>query len=163
MQAEGLGHQGRADAAMAPHRSHIAHSTQQAIGDAGGAATAAGNFQGGPTIQLDLQQASGPLHNLLKFIEPVKLKPLNQAEAIPQRRTQRSSPGGGANKGERWQIQAAGAGRRALTHGEIEAVILHRWIKNFLGHSVETMNLVDEQQLMGLQVHQQSNDVAGAL
>ena len=70
---------------MAPHRRHIAHPTQQAIGNAGGAPTAAGNFQGRPTLQLDLEQASRPLHNLLKLIESVKLKPLNQAEAIPQR------------------------------------------------------------------------------
>ena len=85
MQAEGLLHQRRRNALLAPHRRHIADTTQQAIGDARGAAAAAGHLPGGAWLQRQLQQAGGALDDRLQVVEAIELQPLHQPEAITQR------------------------------------------------------------------------------
>ena len=163
VQAQGPIHEIGADAAMALHGGHIPHPPQQSVGNPGRAPAAPGHLQGRIRIQLQLQEPRRPLHNRLEILEAVKLQPLDQAEAIPQGRTERAGLGGGPHQGEWGQGQGAGAGRGALAHGEIEAKVLHGRVEDFFGDPVEPVDLINEQQLLGLEVHQQAHDVAGAL
>jgi len=88
---------------------------------------------------------------------------LNQTEAVPQWRAEGAGPGGGSHQGERGEVKGAGAGGAALAHREIEAAILHRRVEELFRHPAQPVNLIDEQQLARLQIHQQTNDVAGTL
>ena len=85
MQIEGGGHGGAIDLGVAMDGGIVAHASQQAVGDAGGAAAAAGHLPGGRCIQRNRQQGRGAPHDRLEVGLFVELEPLDQPEAVPQR------------------------------------------------------------------------------
>lgn len=80
-----------------------------------------------------------------------------------QRRGQKTGAGGGADQGERRQVEFDRPGCRALADHDVDLEILHRRIQHFLDHGREAMDLVDEQHIVRLQVGQQRRQVAGFL
>ena len=67
------------------NRGHIPDPAQQAVGDAWGAATAAGDAGTGLSGEAHPEQAGRARHDRFEILLAVKLQALNQAEAIPQR------------------------------------------------------------------------------
>ena len=75
----------------------------------------------------------------------------------------RPGAGGGADQGERRQVDAHGARGRPLADDQVELEILHRRIEDLLDRRLQAVDLVDEQHVAGLQVGQDRGQVAGAL
>ena len=53
------------------------------------------------------------------------------------------------------QIQPDRVGRRTFSDDDINGVVLHGRIKDLLDRAVETMDLIDEQDIVFLQIRQQ--------
>ena len=79
------------------------------------------------------------------------------------RRSEQPGAGGGAHQGERRQVELDGARRGSLADHDVELVVLHRGIEDLLHHRVQPVDLVDEQDVAGLEVREQRGEVAGAL
>ena len=162
MQAQGFCHQRLINGRLAsPHGGHITHATQQTVGDPGRTTATASDPSTGCWRQGNTEQISGSGDDRLQVLLAVELKPLDQAEPIPQRGTEGTRPGCGTDQGERGQIEGAGPCRAAFANGEIQPAVLHRRVEQLLSHAIEAMNLVDEQEFPGLQIHQQADDVPG--
>ena len=164
VQAQGLSHQGliNGSTTTATHAGHIPHPAQQAVGNPGCTAAGGRNAAAGLRCEGDPDQPGGALDDRFQVVLAVKLQALDQAKPVPQRGAQRSGAGGGPHKGEGRQVEGTGSCCAALAHGEIEATVFHRRIEQLLRHPAQAMNLVNEQQITGLQVDQQPNDVARA-
>ena len=61
------------------------------------------------------------------------------------------------------QVDAHGARRRPLADDQVELEVLHRRIQHFLDRGLQAVDLVDEQDIPGLEVCQDCGEVAGAL
>ncbi len=75
----------------------------------------------------------------------------------------RPGPGGGADQGERRQVDAHATRRRPLADDEVELEVLHRGIEHLLDRRLQPVDLVDEQHVARLQVGEDGRKVAGAL
>ena len=91
----------------------------------------------------------------------VEVQPADEAEAVPQRPGDETGPGRGADQREARELQADGAGRRALADQDVEAAVLHGRVEHLLDGSVQAVDLVDEQHVAVLQVGEQRGQVAG--
>jgi hypothetical protein len=91
----------------------------------------------------------------------VVLQPLHDAEAVAQGRGQQPGARGGADQGERRQVELDGARRRPLADHDVELEVLHRRVQHLLHHRAQPVDLVDEQHVAGLEVGQQRGEVAG--
>ncbi len=98
-----------------------------------------------------------------QFLGRVEDQAQRDAEAVAQRGGEQAGAGGGADQGEGRQVDADGAGGRALADDEVELEVLHRRVEDFLDGRLQAVDLVDEQHVAGLQVGQDGGQVAGAL
>ena len=72
----------------------------------------------------------------------IKLQPLHDAKTVAQRRGQHPGAGGGADQGERRQIDLDPGGRRAFADHDVDLVVLHRRIEDLLDHRRQAVDLV---------------------
>jgi len=91
----------------------------------------------------------------------VEIEPNGDAEPIPQGRRDQARPGGRADQRKGLQIDPNRARRRPFPDDQIELEVLHGRIEDFLHRRVETVNLIDEQDVARLQVGQDGRQVAG--
>src|SRR5690606_24511437 len=75
----------------------VADPAQQPVGDARGATRAARDLAGAPGFAIDAQDPGRTPHDPLQLRGAVELQPLDDAEAVAQRRGQQASAGGGAD------------------------------------------------------------------
>ena len=154
---------GGTDFAAAFYFGVIAHAAQQAVGDARGAAAAAGDFHRAGVVDVQLQQSGGTADNHRQIVVIVKLQPRYDAETVAQRIGEHTGAGGGADQGKRRQIDFYRAGGGAFADHDVELIILQRGIQNFFHHRAESVNFVDKQNIVRLEIGEQSRQIAGAL
>src|SRR3546814_12417917 len=127
------------DAAGGADLGVVAHAPQQAVGDARGAARTARDLAGALGYAVDAQDLRRALHDPGQVFGAVELQPLDDAEAVAQRRGQQAGAGGGADQGERRQVELDRARGRALADHAVDLEILHRRIQDRLHHGqIET-------------------------
>ena len=73
----------------------------------------------------------------------------------------RPEPGGGGDQREFRQVDLHRARRRAFADDQVELVVLHRRIEDFLDRRVEPVDFVDEQDVALLEIGQQRREIAG--
>ncbi|MNT08824.1 hypothetical protein D3C72_1435780 [compost metagenome] len=139
----------------------IAHTAQQAVGDTWSATRAARDLPCPVGGAVDGQDGGRATHDAGQLFDAVELQALDDTEAVAQRRGQQTGAGGGADQGERRQIDLDRARRRALADHDVDLEIFHRRVQHFLHHRRQAMDLVDEQHIVRLQVGQQRGQVAG--
>jgi hypothetical protein len=61
------------------------------------------------------------------------------------------------------KVQLDGSGTRPLADNEIELEILHRRIEKLLHHVIQSMDLVDKEDVPGLEICQDGCEIAGTL
>ncbi len=103
------------------------------------------------------------MHDALDLGNGVELEPLHDAEAIAQRRGQQAGAGCGADQRELRQIEPDGARGGTLTDHDVELIILHRRVQDFLDDRAQAVNLIHEQHIARLQVGQDCRQVTGTL
>ena len=93
----------------------------------------------------------------------VVVQSIHGAEARPQRRGHQRQPCGGTHEREARQIQADGTSRRPFADHDVERVLFHRRIQDFLDHTAEAVNLIDEQDISGAQAGENCRQISGPL
>ena len=71
------------------------------------------------------------------------------------------STGRGTNQREFRQVQADGIGAGAFAHDDIDGEILHGGVEDLFDYPVQAVDLVDEEDIAGVQVGQQGGQIAG--
>ena len=142
------------------HDGEVAHPAQQAAGDARRAAGAAGDLVGALLAHADAEHPGAAAHDQLELLDGVELEPDRDAEAVAQGRGEQACAGGGADKGEFRQLDLHRAGRRALADDEVELVILHGRIEDFLDRRVEAVDLVDEEHVALFEIGELRRQIA---
>ena len=91
----------------------------------------------------------------------IEIQAHGNAEAVAQRRGEQAGAGGGADQRELGEVDLDRARRRSLADDEVELVVLHGGIEDFLHRRVEAVDLVDEQDVAVFQVGEQRGEIAG--
>ena len=85
----------------------------------------------------------------------------DNVEPRPQRRSQHSGPRSRADEREFWQLQFDRPCRRALADHDVEAVIFHRRIEDFLDCGIEPVDLVDKEYVAFLEAGKNRREIPG--
>ena len=109
----------------------------------------------------DPEHARAALHDQLQFVDGVELEPDRDAEAVAQRRREEPGAGRRADQRELRQLDLDRARRRPLADDQVELVVLHGRIEDFLDRRVEAVDLVDEEHVALLEVGELRGEVAG--
>src|SRR5438067_1184490 len=73
------------------------------------------------------------------------------AEAIAERSREQTRSRGRPDEGERREVERERARRRSLTDHDVEPEILERGIEDLLDRAVQSMDLVDEQNVVSFE------------
>ena len=159
--AEGLVRHLLGDDAVGLHVREVPHPAEHPVGDPGRPPAAAGDLVGALRYNITVQNSGGAGDDLRQLLRGIQLQPQRYAEAVPQRGRQLPRPGGGADQGEVGQIQPDGVGRRPLAYDNIQSVVLHGGVQNFLHGTVQPVDLVHKQDVPLVEVCQQRRQIAG--
>ena len=85
-------------------------------------------------LKVDPEDPRGTADDAGEFLRRIELQALDDAEAVAQWRGQQAGAGGGADQGERWQVELDRTRGRALADHDVDLVILHRRIEDFLDY-----------------------------
>ena len=151
-----------ADLGGAVDRGEIPDPPQQPRRDPRRAAGAGCDFPRPVRRQPHLQQRGGPRHDHGQIVDIVEIQTQRNAEAFAQRRGEQAGPGRGPDQGETRQVDPHRAGGRPLADHQVELIVLHGRVEQFLDRRIEAVDLVDEQHFAGLKVGQDRRQVAGA-
>ena len=83
-----------------------------------------------------------------------------RAKSVPQRGGQGPGPGRGPDERKPREIQFHRSGRRPLPDHEIELIVFHRRIERLFDGGRESMNLIDEQDIVFLKIRQDGGQIA---
>ena len=155
-----IGHS-RTDLARAFGLGEIADTAQQAAGDAGCAAGAAGNLLGAILAGRDPELGGVAPDDRTQLGRGVEFEPHRNTETVPQRRRQQTGPRGRTDQGKGRQINAYGPCGWALADHEVETEILHRRIEHFLDRRRETVDLVNKEHITRLKIGEDGREVTG--
>ena len=104
-----------------------------------------------------------PAHDFVDVALVVEIEAMHDAEARAQRSRKQTRARGRANQRELLQRYLHRSRARALADDDVELVVLHRRIEDFLDRGRHAVNLVDEQHLVRLQVRQHRREIARLL
>ena len=90
--------------------------------------------------------------DLLQFLYGIEFQMMDHSEAIPQRCRQKSRPGRRSYQRELWQFQTDRPGTGALTDHNVNTIIFHGGIQDFLHLAIQTVYLIHEQQISFFQI-----------
>src|ERR1700722_8851886 len=138
----------------------IAHAAQQAIGDARGAAAAAGNFGAAGFVHADAQDFRGTIDDQQQIFRRIKFQAMNDAEARAQRGHDQPGAGGGADQGEAIQLVGMHARAGPLADDQVDAKILHGGIEDFFHGGLQAMNFIEEEKILGVERSKDGGEVA---
>src|SRR5262249_41598032 len=105
------------------------------------------------------EDVGGAIENLLQEFRLVIVEPLLDLKALAQRGSQQPGAGGGSDEGERRQLDLHRASRGARIDGHLQPVVLHRRVEVLLDGGVKSVNLVDEENVPGLEVGEQPGQI----
>ena len=99
--------------------------------------------------------------NALKLFDRIEFKPDRDAEPVAQGGREQAGPGCGADQREFRQLDLDRARGRALADDQVELVILHGRIEDFLHGRVEAVDLVDEEHVALFEIGELRREIAG--
>ncbi len=147
----------------APDVGVVAHPAQQAVGDAGRAPGPPGDLAGAGGVDVDLEDLGRPHHDGLEVLGLVEVEAGDEAEAVAQRTGDQPGAGGGADEGEAGDVDADGAGGRALAQHDVDHEVLHGRVQHFLDGTRQAVDLVDEEHVALGQLAEDGGQVTGPL
>lgn len=153
---------GCGDDVLGAHLGVVADPAEEVVGDAWGAAGAAGDFDGAFGFDFDVEEFAGAEEDLLEFVDVVVVEAVGDAEATAHGCGEHACAGGGTDEGEGWEVEADGACFWALVDDDVEAEVLHGWVEVFFYVGVEAVDFVDEEDVFFLEVGEEAGEVARA-
>ena len=136
------------DDAVGHHLGKVADTAQHTVGDAGRAAGAPGDLHSAAGLDGNVQNTGAARDDLPQLLGGIQLQPERDAEAVAQRRGQRTGPGGRADEGKFGQVQADGVGGRAFADDNVDGVVLHGGVQYLLHRPVQAVYLIHEQDVV---------------
>ena len=117
-------------------------------------------IMGGFRAALHRQQPGGAEDDALKYLVVVIFQMALDAKACAQGRCEQPAAGRGADQRERRQLDLDRTCRRAFVEYDVDLVVLHRRVEVLLDDRAQAVYLVDEKHVAGVEVGQQSGQVA---
>ena len=145
------------------HLGVVAHPLQPAVRDPRRSPRAQGDLVRGRGVDLDLQDARGPVHDALQRFGLEKIEVVDRAEPITKRRGETADPRRRPDEREPRQGQPQRARARALPKDDVQMELFHRRVEDFLDHAREAVHLVDEQHGAVLEIREDRGEIAGPL
>lgn len=161
-QGQGLTGDFATDDAIVMYFGIVPDAFQDAVGDAGRAATGPSNFTRAEFVERDAEDTGRTPDNSFDFVSRVELKPVNGTEAIAKGIGERPEPGRRADKGETGEIELDSAGRWAFADDDVEFVIFHRWVEHLLNGFVQPVDLIDEEHIAWFEVGEDAPEIPDA-
>ncbi len=141
----------------------ISNAPKEAVRDSGCAASPAGNLAGAVGLDRVTEDSRRAGENLEQGILSIELEVEHDAKSVSQRTGQQTLTGGCSDHGECGQVEPDGAGRRALTHQDIDLLVLHRGIQDLLDRPRQPVDLVDEEHGACFEVGKDTDQITGTL
>ena len=151
---------GTVDFPLGSYFRKITDAAEEAVGDAGCASGTHGDFGGAVAIDGDAEDLGGALDDPAEFVVGVELEAEEDAEAGAQRGGEQTGTRGGSDEGEGIDAHDVRAGRGAGADHDVELVVLERGVEFFFHDGLEAVDLVEEEDLAGLEVGEDSGHVA---
>jgi len=85
---------------------------------------------------------------------------MHEAESVPQRRGQGSGFRCGAHQRETGQVKLDRPRRSSLADNQIQLEVFHRGVQRFLYRSRQSVNFIDEEDVMLLEIRQDRRKIA---
>ena len=152
------------DDAVGAHLGVVADPAQQPVGDPRGAARPGGDLGG--AVGGRASTPSSPAERCTIVSSScglVELQVGGEAEPVAQRAGQQPGPGGGADQGERRDLERDRGGAGALADDDVDPEVLHRQVEHLLGGPRHPVDLVDEEHLALVEAGQDRGEVAGVV
>ena len=151
------------DNTVAPHLCPVAHALEHAVRQTRSSTATAGDLERAVLADGNIKDGSRAHNNRCKFLGRVILQAECNAEAVAQRTCEQARSRRRTDEREVGQIEANRSRGRPLPHHDIEREILERGIEHFLDHTVQAMNLVDEENVALFEVRENRSQVARSL
>src|SRR5579862_2643903 len=158
-QVERLARDRRRDRALVAHLGDVADAAKDAVRDARRAARAARDLLGGVGSDLDTEDPGRTRNDRGELARLVVVEPERHPEAVAQGRRQQSCARRRADERERRQVDRQRARRRSLPHHDVEPEVLERGIEDLLRGAAQSMDLVDEKDVVRLDGREDRCDV----
>ena len=154
---------GSVDSSVAAHLSEVSNSAQQSVGDPRSASAAAGDLVRALVVDLDTEQPGRAQQDAREVFRSIEVEPMNDAKTSSQGSCDESCTSGGADQRKGRDIDLHALGRGSVTQHDIDLEILDGRVENLFHCCTETVDLIDKQDLLGLQVHQNVDEIARLL
>jgi hypothetical protein len=138
----------------------VADAAEEAVGDAGCAAGAHGDLGGAVAVDGDAEDFGGALDYPAEFVVGIELEAEKDAEAGAERRREQAGARGGSDEGEGVDAHDVGARRGAGADHDVELVVLECGVELFFHDGLEAVDLIEEEDLPGLEVGEDGGHVA---
>ena len=112
--------------------------------------------------EVDAEDARGAGEHPFQLGRLVEIHVRGEPEPVAQRAGQRAGPGGGADQGERRDLERNRRGPGPFADDDVDPEVLHCQVEHLLGRPGDAMDLVDEQHVALDQIGQHRGEVAGA-
>ena len=149
--------------AVAGHLCVVSDAAEEPVRDTGRSAAAAGDLGETVLVRLHLQDVGRARDNLLQFVGVVELEAVHEAKAVAQGRADHRVSRRRADEGEGLEVEAEAAGARALADDDVYGELLHCRVEHLLHHAAEAVDLVNEEDVAGLEAGEDGSKVACAL
>ena len=142
-------------------RGEIANPPQQPPGDARRAARPSRDLQRAVVAKRHAEDAGAAPDDLFQLLDGVEVEAHRNAETVAQRVGQQAEPRRRRDQRELGKVDLDRAGSGAFADDQVELVVLHRRVENFLDGRVQPVDLVDEQHIAVFEIGQQGRQIAG--
>ena len=143
------------------HLRVVADAAEEVVGDARRPPAAAGDLERARVVDGDVEFRGGAADDLGERLRVVVGEAVDEAEARAQGSRDESNARRRADEREARQVEADGTRVRPLVEHDVDGVVLHRAVEVFLDGLRHAVDLVDENDVAGLQRGQQPREVAG--
>ena len=137
--------------AVVAHLGDVADAPQDPVGYPRRPARAAGNLVRCLVGDLDAEDPRRAPDDAGELLARVEVEAIGDAEPIAERRRQEPRPGGRADQCEGREVESEGSGGRALPDDDVEPEVLERRVQDLLHGPVQTVDLVDEEDVVRLE------------
>ncbi len=149
------------DAAIRADLGVVPDPAEEVIGDARGAAGAAGDLEGAVREDLQLEEPGAAGDDVSKVSGLVVVQPQAEAEAAAEGAAEHAGAGGGADEGEAGQVELDGTGTGSLINDDVQPVVLQGGIKILFNGGLEAVNLINEEDVTALKISEEPGEVSG--
>jgi hypothetical protein len=151
------------DASVALHLGKVTDTSEEGVGDAGGAPAAGGNLVSGGVAAANTEDVGTTEDDASKGGGVVVFEVEVDAEASAEGAGEESGAGGSTDEGEGVEVNLNGAGGGTFVNEDVNAVVLHGGVEVLFDDGGEAMDLVDEEDVVPFEGGEQSGEVTGLI